>query len=399
MIFPIEIWEIIFQHTDPITLLNLKRVCHTWNIVINKSYKYNKHWYTRCKSDIAEEVQSLLFEKLYPAQGCTGCDIESISPKMWMTMYKFWKTYKYFTKYDTSVKTIEPVLCSSIEFITCATVSKDILAIATSEGRIYFFTFIDSEGYILISRANHMDYICDIQILRYDSHIVAVSVSMRNDIKFWNIIEKKLCLTMKGKLLGSSCNNFCVGMDSKITIGKIDHKGIFTKRQIQLNSENIYALANNNDMISVYSKNGYQRYSYSRNKFCIVDKTIKTPDAIIKKYYLLKSVPQAIACITDDGYLGFYINGSWKMHNVFSILNGAPTAIMVYLNLMVIGLDSGCVHILHMQNFETFDLSTTDSQEIILDNSSIVSLDIILHHEQKSLVVTSESKVYIITFN
>lgn len=46
--------------------------------------------------------------------------------------------------------------------------------------------------------------------------------------------------------------------------------------------------------------------------------------------------------VTENGYLGFLVQEKeWKLYNVFPILHGVPTAILVYARVLLLGLDSG----------------------------------------------------------
>ncbi|XP_076163120.1 uncharacterized protein LOC143144513 [Ptiloglossa arizonensis] len=389
---PLEIWEHIFLYADPAVLTKLKIVCKDWNKIINKILKENDHWYKICKREIPQHLWSTLSETLNPKKFYTEFH-KNYDAAMWMAMYKLWIKCKNITKWYTQNKCIEPLLKQSpSEIITCVDTTENILAIGTSKGYIYFYDVSRLyKDFIYI--ADHMEYVHSIQFIRDETSIVCISCSIYNHISFWDIKSKKLIDKTHGKLICTSYSYCYIAMHNIIIIG-----GSMPRTRYEFNTNNIVAIGADNNTVLFYTEDGvFAHLKLDTNKKNYVCWTrVQLPNIKIRQYYIFK--PNIVVCITDNGYLGFLTqNEEWKMHNLLPILHGTPTAVLVYAHVLILGLDSGNVHIYYINDFDTINFNTIDSKKLIFESTAVISLNIVVHIEE-FLIVTYEKKIYIVKF-
>ncbi|XP_012142476.2 uncharacterized protein LOC100879040 isoform X1 [Megachile rotundata] len=385
MMFPVEIWEQIFLYTDPVTLTNLRTVCKCWKEVIDKTLKDNDHWYKLCKKEIPECLWVTLCETLYPTKFYTKIHTKHA---VWMAMYKLWMKCKNIVNCDTEIECIEPLPKHNFnEYITCTNTKGSLLAIGTSEGYIYFYDINN-----LHEHANHVidnkEYLRSIHILRSGSAILCVSCSINNHVDCWDVNQMKLINRTGGKLVCTSYSYCCMSIRNYIII-----EGPVLKTGYEFGLSDIVAISANNNKVLFYTEGGYfatltadtEQINYSSTP-------VQPPNIRIRNYYIFQ--PNIVMCITEYGYLGILIQGKeWKMHNVFPILHSTPTAVLVFGHLLVLGLDSGNVHLYYTEDFETLDFNNINSKKLTLDLTAVISLNIMVH-QGEYLIVSYKKKIY-----
>lgn len=172
---------------------------------------------------------------------------------------------------------------------------------------------------------------------------------------------------------------------------------------------NIVAICAENNKVNFYTERGYYvqaTFDLEINDNCIsesidLNEEIYThvcvpPYSRIRQCYMFR--PDIMACITADKMLGISIKReSWKMYNVFPIIHGVPTAVLIYANLLILGLDSGNVHIFYVKDFDAIDFYNISSTKLTPDTTSVVFLNIMFHNELR-LIISYHKKIYIVKF-
>ncbi|OAD53840.1 hypothetical protein WN48_08813 [Eufriesea mexicana] len=391
MIFPPEIWECILIHVDPITLINLKIICKCWKDIIDKILKQSALWYKLCKNEIPKHFWTTLCETLNPNKLYTNFHEEQ-DFKFWMSMYKLWIKCKNMTKYNVQEEYIKPSLKNKFsEHITCIDSSGSLIAVGTSDGFIYFYNMCNlstNTKYVV----DHMECVQSVQFLRDETNTICISCSVNNHISFWDVSTLKLIHETSGKLICTSYSYCYIAMNNTISI-----EGSIPKLMYEFGSGNIIAIGADNNKVLFYTERGYyvhltldadkRTYSYTH---------AEPLNIRIHRYYIFK--PNIIACITQHGYLGFLLQGrKWKIHNLFPMLHGIPTAVLVYTHVLILGLDSGNVHIYYVEDFGAINFNTINSKKLSLDSTAVISLNIMVHIEEY-LIVTYSKKIYIVKF-
>lgn len=118
--------------------------------------------------------------------------------------------------------------------------------------------------------------------------------------------------------------------------------------------------------------------------------------------------------------MGFLIEGKeWKIHNLFPILHGEPTAILIYGHILILGLNSGNffinffyinynffyikifflgnVHIYYIDSFEAINFDILNSKKLSLGSTAVISLNIMVCIEEY-LIIGYSNKIYIVNF-
>ena len=391
MTFPPEIWEKIFLYVDPVVLMKFKSVCKCWNLIIDKILKENNHWYKICKREIPEDLWSTFCETLEPDKFYTDLH-EKHDAALWRAMFKLWIKCKNITKYNVESKSIEPLSkYRGEECITCTATSGNTLAIGTSEGYIYFYDICNlHKGAIYV--ADHKEYVRSVHLWTYDTDVICVSCSVYDHISFWDIASKKLIAKTRGKLI---CTSYSYCFIAKYNVIVIE--GPVLRTVCKFVTDNIIAIGSDNDKVYFYTEEGrYVHWNLSADKENYTCTCVQPPNIRIRRYYTFK--PDIIVCIAEYGYLGFLVRGKeWKLHNVFPTLHGTPTDVLVYGNVLILGLDSGTVHIFYIEDFDKIDFNVMTSKRLILDTTAVISLNIMVHSEEY-LLISYKKKIHIAKF-
>ncbi|KOC60887.1 hypothetical protein WH47_05665 [Habropoda laboriosa] len=393
MMFPPEIWEQILIYVDSVVLINLKIVCKCWNEIINKILKQSDVWYKLCQNQIPEHFWTTLCETLCPNQFYVNFH-EKNDAKFWMAVYKLWIKCKNLIKCDTQITCIEPLLKNpSSEYITCIDTCGSIIAMGTSEGFVYFYDISN------LSRStkcvvDHMEYIRKVQLLRDGTDIVCISCSINDHITFWHVNSLNLIDRTHGKIICTSYSFCYIATNNMIRI-----EGSIARTMYDFGRNTILAVGASNNKVLIYMEGGYYVHitldEDKRNYTCTCAQPLNMR---IRSYYIFKS--DIVVCITEYGYLGFLESGKeWKVHNVFPILHGTPTAVLVYAHVLIVGLDSGNVHIYYINDFGKINFNITNSKKLTLDTTAVISLNIMVHVEEfLYLIVAYSKKFYIVKF-
>ncbi|XP_017883730.1 uncharacterized protein LOC108627151 [Ceratina calcarata] len=400
MFFPWEIWDNIFIHADPVTLTNLKTVCKYWNETISNVLKISTSWHKLCKSEIPEQFWTTLCETINPSK--FHSNIHASNAEYWMLMYKLWMKCKNMTKCSSQVNSLELMKSHLSEHISCVTTSGNLIAVGTSEGFIHFYDMSDlsaSKRYV-----DHVAYLKSINFFSDDKSFTCICRCINDNISVWDMKTLKKINSTRGGLICTSYN-FCYTVrQSLVTI-----EGSVERKSHRFGYDKIVAICADNNKVIFYTESGYYvqaTFDMKTNENSVSDsvsvneetciRTCVHPHIRIRHYYIFR--PNIIVCITVDGKLGFSIQGQeWKIYNIFPILHGVPTAVLIYTNLLILGLDSGNVHIFYIKDFATIEFDKTRSKTLILESTGVVSLNIMVYTEL-CLIVGYHTKIYVITF-
>ncbi|CAL7952120.1 unnamed protein product [Xylocopa violacea] len=390
MTFPLEIWEHIFTYTDPITLINLKTVCKCWNEIIDKLLMQTDLWYNLCKNEIPKHYWTTLCETLSPSKLYTNFH-EKNDAKFWMAMYKLWIKCENITKCDTQISCIEPELEGSFsEHITCTDISGSLLAVGTSEGFIYFYDtcYLHTRTKHIV---DHMEYIKTVQFCRNETNIICISCSINNHVSFWDMNTLKEIDKTHGKLICTSYSYCYIATNNMLRVEKL--REIVT---YDIGSDNIIAICADNNKALFYTEGGSRVHLNvdmgNRDHTCT---RIQPLNIRIRRYSTFN--PGIVTCITEHGYLGFLQGEEWKVYNMFPILHGTPTAVLIYAHILILGLDSGNVHIYYIDDFRSINFHSISSKKLTLDTSAVISLNIMVNVAEY-LIVAYSKKIHTVKF-
>ncbi|XP_068980267.1 uncharacterized protein [Bombus flavifrons] len=394
MIFPPDIWEHIFLYVDPLTLINLKIICKCWKEIIDKVLQQSTLWHKLCKDKIPEHFWTTLCETLSPKKYTNFNEKHDV--KFWIAMYKLWIKCKNMKKCNAQSKCIKPLKDHHSEYITCIDTSGNLLAMGTSAGFVYFYNIpnLRTSKHIV----DHMEYIESVKLLRDETSIVCISSSINNHICFWDVSTLKPIDRTHGKLICTSYSYCYIAMHNIISI-----VGSIPKTVYELDSDNIIAIGADNNKVLLYTKGGRcvdLTLNANQKDYTLIHVNsytrVQPLNIRIRRYYVFK--PNIIACITEYGYVGFLVQGKeWKIYNLFPILHGTPTAILIYAHVLILGLDSGNVHIYYINDFGAIDFNAINSNKLCPDSSTVISLNIMVNIEEY-LIIGYHKKFYIVKF-
>ncbi|KAK1128762.1 hypothetical protein K0M31_019913 [Melipona bicolor] len=390
MIFPPEIWERIFLYIDPLTLINMRITCKYWKNIIDQILQRSTLWYKLCKNEIPENLWSTLCETLNSKKFYTDFH-ERHDAKFWLAMYKLWIKCKTMTKCDTQSECVDLPIETSLEYITCIDTSENLIAIGSSEGYIYFYNTPDPQ--ISECSVDHMEFVQSVKIIRDETNVICVSCSINNHISFWDVNSLKLVNGTRGKLICTSYSYCYIALRNIISI-----EGGIPRRTYEFNTDNVLAIGANYDRVLFYTESGYfVNLSLEGNENDCIYTYARPPNIRIRQYHVFK--PNIVTCITDYGYVGFLVQGQkWKIYNVFSTLYGTPTAILVYGHILILGLDTGYIHIFYVNDFRKINFETITSKKLYYNRSSVISLNIMVNAEEYYLIVGYSKRLYYVKF-
>ncbi|XP_023288633.1 uncharacterized protein LOC105702635 isoform X2 [Orussus abietinus] len=394
MIFPVEIWQIIFQYCDAVTLTRLRRVCHMWNGVIEEVLTNSDAWYRMCKKGIPKYLWSAILEKLRPKLYHNNIEQLRMDSCMWVQMYRSWIKWRQFTKRDASIDRINlsPEL-QPMEQITCVATLENILGVGSIEGYIRFYDISSSEKKPIFI-ADQAECVCDLHLFTNECDIIAVSSSIHKKVRFWDVGSKKRLVQMySGSLISTSCGYcYTVANNSLLAEWRIQ------RSCYECDVDDFVALLADENKVTLLTEKGYRIKVEANHAIEIgARKFVQPPNTSVRRYYLFK--PEIAVCITGIGTLGISAGHKpWKIYNIFSLLHGVPTAILFYLELFIIGIDSGEVHVFHVGDanyLEELDFNSIDSKSLVLGDNAIIALDITYYQNEQYLIAASETAVHI----
>ncbi|KAK9296560.1 hypothetical protein QLX08_009411 [Tetragonisca angustula] len=390
MIFPLEIWENIFLYSDPLTLINMRITCKYWKNIIDRILQQGTPWYKLCKNEIPENLWSTLCETLNAKKFYTDFHKER-DAKFWIAMYKLWIKCKNMTKCDTQSECVELPINIPLEYITCIDTSENLIAVGTSRGVIYFYSITNLQ--VIDYIVDHMECVQSIKFLRDGTNIICVSCSINNHIYFWDVNTLNLINGTHGKLICTSYSYCYIAMRNRIS-----SEGGIPRRVYEFDTDNILAVGANYDRVLFYTERGYfVNLSLEGDKNDCIYTRAKVPNMRVRQYHIFK--PNVITCFGEYGYLGCLVQGQkWRFYNVFSTLYATPTAILVYGHILILGLDSGNVHIFYINDFEKIDFNNITSKKLCLDSSAVISLNIMVNAEEYYLIVGYSKRFYCVKF-
>ncbi|CAL7952119.1 unnamed protein product [Xylocopa violacea] len=347
-------------------------------------------WYNLCKNEIPKHYWTTLCETLSPSKLYTNFH-EKNDAKFWMAMYKLWIKCENITKCDTQISCIEPELEGSFsEHITCTDISGSLLAVGTSEGFIYFYDtcYLHTRTKHIV---DHMEYIKTVQFCRNETNIICISCSINNHVSFWDMNTLKEIDKTHGKLICTSYSYCYIATNNMLRVEKL--REIVT---YDIGSDNIIAICADNNKALFYTEGGSRVHLNvdmgNRDHTCT---RIQPLNIRIRRYSTFN--PGIVTCITEHGYLGFLQGEEWKVYNMFPILHGTPTAVLIYAHILILGLDSGNVHIYYIDDFRSINFHSISSKKLTLDTSAVISLNIMVNVAEY-LIVAYSKKIHTVKF-
>nr|XP_034191058.1 uncharacterized protein LOC117609173 isoform X2 [Osmia lignaria]XP_034191059.1 uncharacterized protein LOC117609173 isoform X2 [Osmia lignaria] len=338
-----------------------------------------------CKKEIPEDLWITLCETLCPIKFYTEFHTNHA---IWMAMYKWWMKCKNIVKCDTKIECFEPLPNHNFnEYVTCIDVKGSLLAIGTSEGFVYFYDI-----HHLHTRTNCVvdskEYLQSIHILRKESTVLCVCCTVNNHINCWDVNKMKLINKTSGKLVCTSYSYCCISIRNYIII-----EGPVLKTGYEFGIKDIVAISASNNKVHFYTEGGYfATLTANTEQINYTSTPIHPPNIRIRRYYMFQ--PNIVICIAEYGYLGILVQGKeWKMHNIFPVLHGIPTAVLVHGHLLVLGLDSGNVHMYYITDFETIDFNNINCKKLTLDLTAVISINTVVHHGEY-LIIAYKRKIY-----
>ncbi|XP_046432990.1 uncharacterized protein LOC124308243 isoform X1 [Neodiprion virginianus] len=393
--FPIEILEIFFKYSHGTDIINFRYVCKTWNNVITRLSRDTNMWQNKCQNEISIHLRRSIAQKLYPNISWTDFH-ESKDNLKWLSMYRTWMKWHKINEFNVSTAQFEPFFIRlPLVQITCLAVSESLLAVGSSEG---FIAFYDIERSIVepIFIADQMEHVSNVQFLRDDKRIAAISASNMYRVMLWDILLKKVISTPRyGRLISTTHGCVLITMKNKLII-----RNKCTERSYDFLElyGTIVALVADGEEAFLWTDLGYN-YKVSLNETPYMEEEYVEPPADrVLKYYVFR--PWTAMCITMNGFLGISVNSQpWVMYEILSKLHGTPTALLFYADVLVLGLDSGSVHMYYVNNAElltTWDFCPKNSKSIVVANQAIIALDIMDRLNKQYLIAATTEKINIV---
>ncbi|KAI4495544.1 hypothetical protein M0802_008556 [Mischocyttarus mexicanus] len=262
---------------------------------------------------------------------------------------------------------------------------KTILAIGTSKGHIYFFNTDDLNNKSVYI-ANHMESVRQVKFLKNNKKIILASSCINDHVKFWDFKSKNLIIEDRGKLLCTS-QSYCYTIIENVLIVQ----GCIPKTFYELPVNDIVAGSADCNKVYFYTEEGNFFYGLlTEDEEFFVKKFIEPPNKPIRNYYMFTEIA---VCIT-----GFSIYGKkWRFFNTLPIFHGRPTAVLIYGNLLILGIETGHVYIYYVNDWEVLHLKSNMARLIIVDNEPIISLNISTHFTD-CLIAAGRKRVHFIHF-
>ncbi|XP_046432992.1 uncharacterized protein LOC124308243 isoform X2 [Neodiprion virginianus] len=350
--FPIEILEIFFKYSHGTDIINFRYVCKTWNNVITRLSRDTNMWQNKCQNEISIHLRRSIAQKLYPNISWTDFH-ESKDNLKWLSMYRTWMKWHKINEFNVSTAQFEPFFIRlPLVQITCLAVS--------------------------------------------DKRIAAISASNMYRVMLWDILLKKVISTPRyGRLISTTHGCVLITMKNKLII-----RNKCTERSYDFLElyGTIVALVADGEEAFLWTDLGYN-YKVSLNETPYMEEEYVEPPADrVLKYYVFR--PWTAMCITMNGFLGISVNSQpWVMYEILSKLHGTPTALLFYADVLVLGLDSGSVHMYYVNNAElltTWDFCPKNSKSIVVANQAIIALDIMDRLNKQYLIAATTEKINIV---
>ncbi|XP_074109894.1 uncharacterized protein LOC141534444 [Cotesia typhae] len=416
MMFPEEIWEEIFKKIDDVAdLIKLQSVCVSFNKWIRRLLERDVNWKKRCQA-ISDQGHYAIFTKVYPN---LISDIDSswkndIDNRDWRKIFMSWKKWNFSLNREVFVDSVYDFpTFSRNEVITCIDVWDDIVGTATSEGLIYFCKTYEPGK--IIYRADHKEEVRQIKFWYTGNELLAVTCSIYEKIKFWNVFEKKEIDTnncFSGRILSinrNCCyltyNNYLIRTkyctENKLIIPDSVSSTLLNPHEEIIatysSDESTSIVTNEKSVISRYAINTVN-VEYEVDDFSIeLDNDLE--NAVVKKFYALS--PNVVVGLCDHLMAVSIDNKPWKVYNVFKHFLSIVTAIIYHANILILGFDSGYVALFRLKNLQDlldFNFTTQFSKKIKVDGQPIISLNVTDIQDEQFIISTSEKNFHVIRF-
>ncbi|KAK0094607.1 hypothetical protein PV326_010462 [Microctonus aethiopoides] len=426
-VFPPEIWEMIFKKiNNPVKLMNYQRVCKDWFKIIERILENHNKWMEICISHLSVEFiwrcigkrfSTKIFKKDNLYESCL-----KLKPTIWRDIYSLYRKWQRTVDVTHSIDSIKKFPSSlDYEKISCIATWDDILAVGSSEGFIYFCKIYDLKNIFYI--ADHKNYVKQIEFWCPDKQLMLISTCTDARLKFWNILERQEIETNEyfAYIISISTDHHCY----------CEYRGIITNYisnswNINKDSEYELNLHWNQSVISLYSNKNAVCLSISSGK-TIMECTIMTTSAnkhdnsiIFLNHSTIvaqSDVPfrfmsmnqfyrwdDQLAIGLSDKFIAMNKIGTddtWITYNVFEYLHGIVTSVIFHINILILGLDSGALHIFranHEDKLQNLCFKTCRSKKIILDNEPIIKINITETQNEPFIIAVTERNIHIIRF-
>ncbi|XP_012252167.2 uncharacterized protein LOC105683828 isoform X2 [Athalia rosae] len=398
--FPVEILEILFKYSDGADIINFRGVCNTWNEIIVKLSKDTNLWRVKCEREISICNRKSIHAKLYPKMSWLELH-QSVDNLIWLTIYQSWLRWCRLQKSEFSKEQFEPFFIGlPFVTITCLSVLENLLAVGSSEGFITFYN-IDGSTTEPIFIADQKEYVSTVEFLKEwrGREIEAISLSNMHRMMLWNITTQEVISRQTyGKFMSTTNTRILRAIGSQLTVQENNKERTY---DFVRHNGTIVALATDGEQALLWTDVGFT-YEIDLNNTDseYVEQYVRPPLKRVRQYYLFGH--WVSMCITEDGILGISVNHKpWKMYNILPYLHGYPTSLLYYASMLVLGLDSGSMHIYHVKDIASLTnqhFCSSNSKAIIIDNQAIILLDIMERPGKQYMIAATSEKVTIIKF-
>ncbi|XP_015603830.1 uncharacterized protein LOC107271851 [Cephus cinctus] len=422
--FPLEIWEFILQYCDPIDLIKYRRVCKSWNYLISRLLQTPGIWFNKCYKEIPFHIWQTILEKIYPDRIFKNMTYPSIASDVLYAECNFWdrttgpiprnwKEDELLIDYQVianvvrswySWRRIECIIPHVHKLrvpwtkipsrkITCLACTGSILAIGTSESEICIHDFVHAAGPPIVL-INPTGPLRDIKILMRENIPQLLTRSNNDDVALLNLEESNAYRKLKGTIMSTFYGRYSVCNGKYIYYEHAD--GSTNYESILLPYDDQF-VAMEIDMLKLTVLSAKGSIYLLKNNLCL-STYVRPPQEKIRNYFMFKS--NVIICITFSGYLGISVNSKpWTLFNVFRCLGGQPTAVHFYSQLLILGLDTGEVHLYKVhtpKDLEFMNFDIPSSHKLVLDTEAIISVDVMdVAHNHVIFAATSQSTYFI----
>ncbi|XP_043267468.1 uncharacterized protein [Venturia canescens] len=402
--FPVEIWEEILKHIDPIDLVRFRRVCKCWCDIIQKILEQPDIWYEKCQKDVPSGFWRLILEqKNYSIVNWRNFHAAKYHLHVWKSLFKSWLGWRNLVHQSYEIEKLKPIpKHRPMERITCMAALSDSVAVGTSEGYVTIFNLRENST----SKVDRTIFLEDLTLWKNGvDHLIVSTTAVNKVVMHWNVYEKVSEIQLRGTLM-SAGSQYCYSIiGNQLTRVSAEIKDSIELVEVLWDLPKlgkIVAMCADVRKVFLWSdtKQYIQFYIEENSAYYKVSKR-NDPRIEARYYHCFK--PCIVSCIGVLGEIGFSVAGrQWKIYQVFSKFLANVTSVLFHIGVLVLGLESGEIHLFAIENIyalEKLNFDTLRSKKLILDTSPIIYLKAMENDLNQYIVAATDAHVYVVKFD
>ncbi|XP_049837422.1 uncharacterized protein LOC126282046 [Schistocerca gregaria] len=410
-----DILEIIFSHLDGVSLSRAQQVCALWNEVLRDMYERTSIWQKCCEKEIPNEVLEEITSNLYP--GWSHCGTET----NWHCVYKAWR--RWMRKRKTPC-TVRSVFSSEerLEWVTSVKASGSCIVTGHKDGSIKFWSRFSG---FLGGVFHHARAVTDLGLMIYNPkgnlfiqntkwdvrHNLLISTSKDRSIKIINLETgftswSLTCHLMQTCMVRSYKEMFAVlSLDDIVSLWKICSLEFDKEPPLLIATVAFQQLPVCAISIWRYKFSGLSvdARRFWRDKICPGDLAVLDEDFVhfegVTECQMLEAHAwrdNIYTWITSGHTIYVAVDNKAVQYNTMQDLRSYPVTILLYGNILFLGMESGDVILYFFKDRE--DLLNLDlknhHRRFSFQHSPVSALDIVEYDTCTAIVVGTLKNVY-----